>query len=174
MSDTLDNHGQDDIAIAAGLLRSARNFFDVAQGAFDTLGYRTAAENLRRYRSGRGGTQNYTDEEIAAHPALLGAEDANRTDFEQATFTGRSENKQNNAKLLGLADGEEYAFEDYWQSRSALDKPSTYLAFGRNSVESTGGFLARRDGDSVMLRGTVRYGFIARERFDFNPGQPGH
>lgn len=75
MSDTLDNHGRDDIAIAAGLLRSARNFFEFSEGVVDKLKYKTAAENLQRYRAGNGEARNYTDEEIAAHPALLDTED---------------------------------------------------------------------------------------------------
>ena len=45
MSGSLDDHGQDDIPMAAGLLQSARNFFDVAEGAFGTLGYRIAADS---------------------------------------------------------------------------------------------------------------------------------
>ena len=32
---------------------------------------------------------------------------------------------------------------------------------------------ARRDGDLLSIRGAVTHGFSGRERFDFNPGQPG-
>lgn len=94
--------------------------------------------------------------------------------FKRAIFTGRTTNPTLNTNFLGLEDGKEYAFEDFWQSSTGWSRPSTYLAFGRNSVESNGGFLAWREGDLLSMQGTVTHGFIARERFDFNPGQLGH
>lgn len=173
MSGFAGRPGLTDIETADALLDESRGFFSAVERGFDFFGFKTAADNLRRYRSGKGGTHTYTDEEIAEHPALLEAEDRNRTNFERATFTGRTGNTRLNARLLSLGDGETYGFEDDWQAGTGLSRPSTYFAFGRNAVASKGESQAHRDGDLVSLRGTVTHGFIGRERFDFNPGQPG-
>ncbi|MBV1799656.1 hypothetical protein [Siccirubricoccus sp. G192] len=90
MSDTLDAAGPADADMAAGLLDAARNFFSLTERGFDFFGYDTAAENLRRYRSGQGGLEEYSNREIERHPALLEAEDTSRTRFESFTFTGRT------------------------------------------------------------------------------------
>ena len=173
MSGLIGRPGTTDIETAEALLDDSRSSFSAVEQGFDFFGRKTAADNLRRYRSGKGGIHTYTDEQIAEHPALLEAEDKNRTNFERATFTGRTGDTSLNAKLLRLGDGEAYDFEDDWQARTGLSRPSTYFAFGRNAVASKGSFQAQREGDLLSLGGTVTHGFIGRERFDFNPGQPG-
>jgi hypothetical protein len=159
--------------MAAGLLDAGRNFFSFVERGFDFFGFDTAAENLRRYRSGQGGLVEYSGKEIERHPALLDAEDESRTEFERRSFTGRTRNRTLNQKLLNLPDGEVYNFFDFWDSRVPLSRPSTYLAFGRTSIQSNGAFSAQRNGDILTIRGTVAHGFHPNERFDFNPGQPG-
>ena len=145
--------GLTDIETAEMLLDEARGFFSAAEQAFDFFGLRTAADNLRRYRSGHGRKHTYTDEEIAEHPALLEAEDRNRTNFERSAFTGRTGKPSLNAKLLGLEDGEEYGFEDHWQADTTLSRPSTYFAFGRNKVESLGHFAPGATATSFLSAG---------------------
>lgn len=70
----------------------SRLFFDAAHGLFGLAGLDTAAANLRRYRSGLGGTRTYGTDEIAAHPLLMEAEDANRSRITSRTLTGRTNN----------------------------------------------------------------------------------
>ena len=72
----------------------AHRFFDTAESLFDLFGFDTAADNLRRYRSGEGGTRSYSSEEMGAHPAYGDAIDRTRTYFEGNTFTGRMKNKE--------------------------------------------------------------------------------
>jgi hypothetical protein len=159
--------------VAEELLHEARGTFSLAERVFDHRGYDTAAENVRRYRSGRGGLEEYSDEEIARHPALLEAEDENRTRFEARTFTGRTGNRDLNAELLNLQDGASYNFFDKWDNGIPISGPSTYFAFGRTGVTSNGAFSAHRNGDVLTVRGYVGHGFGAREVFDFHFGQPG-
>jgi hypothetical protein len=155
-------------------LAGARSFFDSARPAFEALGLTTAAENLRRYRGGQGGTRSYSDEEIGAHPAFLAAEERNRTRFESRTFTGRTGNPVVNDSLHGLRDGQSYVFPDDWDVDIGLSRPSTYLAFGRAGVQSRGDFLATRNGDRLSISGTVHHLFDPKDsRFDFNAGQIG-
>ena len=47
----------DDTKLAVG-----RGFMDAAESTFDFLGFDDAARNIRRYRSGQGGTLNYSDQ----------------------------------------------------------------------------------------------------------------
>ncbi|GAA0566622.1 hypothetical protein GCM10009416_00740 [Craurococcus roseus] len=173
MSEAFDTFRLSDADTAPRLLQTSRRFFDATESAFGFLGYETAAENVRRYRSGRGGLEEYSDAEIARHPALLRAEDENRTHFEARTFTGRTRNDELNAELLGLRDGGSYSFFDKWDFSVPISGPSTYLAFGRTSVTSNGAFSAHRNGDVVTIRGYVGHGFGPREKFDFNADQPG-
>lgn len=173
MSDAADTFRLAEADTASRLLQSSRRFFNAAETAFDFFGHDTAAENIRRYRSGRGGLEEYSDAEIARHPALLDAEDENRTYFETRTFIGRTKNDDLNAKLLGLRDGGSDNFFDKWDSGVPISGPSTCLAFGRTSVTSNGAFSAHRNGDVVTIRGYVGHGFGPREKFDFNADQPG-
>lgn len=80
----------------------SRGFFDVTQSVFDLLGFRTAADNLRRYRSGVGGDYTYSAEEMARHPAYDESIDRNRSRFESTTFTGRTKNDEIIAAFLSL------------------------------------------------------------------------
>lgn len=173
MSGLIGRPGITDWEVAEELLHEARGRFSVAEHVFDSRGYDTAAENLRRYRSGRGGLEEYSDDEIARHPALLDAEDRNRTRFESSTFTGRTDNDELNRKLLGLADGADFSFFDKWDRSVPWSRPSTYLAFGGTSVTSNGAFSAHRSGDALTIRGTVGHGFGSKEVFDFHAFQPG-
>lgn len=157
----------------------SRGFFDVTESIFDLLGFETAADNLRRYRSGVGGDYTYSAEEMAGHPAFYEAVDDNRTNFESMTFTGRMKSKPEvNERLLNLNDGESFDNGDHWDRAVQYSRPSTYLAFGRFPVHSGGDFNARRNGDRLMITGTVESRMGGRDndydRFDFNEGQPGH
>ena len=87
MSDIADTFKLSEADAASRLLQTSRRFFNAAWSAFDFLGHDTEAENVRRYRSGRGDLEKSSDAEIARHPALLRAEDENRTHFEAQTFT---------------------------------------------------------------------------------------
>jgi hypothetical protein len=173
VSGTLDNSGPAIPETASRLLPWSRRFFDVTEGAFDAARYDTAAKNLRRYRSGRGGVEEYSDEEIARHPALLDAEDENRTRFESFTFTGLTGKPALNARLRDLPDGQSHDFYDEWDIGVPASRPSTYLAFGKTSVTSDGEFTAHRRGDALTIRGTVAHGFGQKEVFDFEADQPG-
>lgn len=173
MSDTLDNTGSTGLETPSRLLQWSRGFFDATEGAFDAARYDTAAKNLRRYRSGQGGVEEYPDEEIARHPALLDAEDGNRTRFEALTFTGLTGKPALNARLRNLPDGQSHEFYDEWDTGVPVSRPSTYLAFGKTSVTSDGEFTARRSGDVLTIRGTVAHGFGQKEVFDFEADQAG-
>ncbi|MCK8786020.1 hypothetical protein M0638_16710 [Roseomonas sp. NAR14] len=189
-------------------LSDARTFFDRTQLGFDAAaalspGFRTAAENLRRYRSGVGGRRDYTSEEIAQFDPLMAQEDRNRSRMERGTFVGRTRANSQVTRLSKLNDGETLAFEDGYDAAyptsnneaaqslpgrleriadtagSIITNPATYLAFGQNNVASRGQFSARRDGNRLLIRGTVSHGFGNTERgtdsepFDFHAGQPG-
>lgn len=173
MSGFVGRPGIMDWEVAEELLDNARGYFSLVDRGFDARVYDTAAKNLRRYRNGQGGLEEYSDGEIAGHPALLEAEDANRTRFETRTFTGRTGNSTLNAELLDLPDGESRSFGDDWAIRVPWSQPSTYLAFGGTSVASRGEFTARRNDDVLTIRGVVGHGFGNRERFDFHAFQPG-
>lgn len=60
-----------------------------------------------------------------------------------------------------------------------ISRPSTYFAFGRTGTRSVGQFEATRQGDNVIITGTVTHGMSGpapardTETFDFNPGQIG-
>ncbi|HYG85078.1 MAG TPA: hypothetical protein VD978_02365 [Azospirillum sp.] len=156
----------------------AHRFFDFAQSIFDLLDYDTAADNLRRYRSGVGGIRTYTADEMSEHPAFGDAIDRNRTNFESLTFTGKTGNRELNQQILGLRDGESTTFKDRWDDKFGLSQPSTYLAFGRSGIHSEGNFEASRSGDHLVIRGRVtnRLGNEEKdtEAFDFNPFQIGY
>jgi hypothetical protein len=178
-------------------LRPARWFFDGARELFRGLGFDQAARNLDRYRSGRGGEQALSRQEVEAQPLLLEAERANRLRFEAETFRGRSEKGELRAKLLGLPEGVPTTFEDDWErsynlsrenkpSRNvgnALDlltHPGFYFAFGETGVRSNGRFEATRKGDRIGILGEVLHQLDSRpgdrepaDDFDFAPGQPG-
>ncbi|MBC7430517.1 MAG: hypothetical protein H7345_00475 [Rubritepida sp.] len=97
---------------------SAARFFDGAADVFDAVGWRPAADNLRRYRSGVGGNRDYTDEEIAAHSPFLQAEDVNRSRFEALTFTARTGDAPLNQRLLNFEDGELMEGYDFFRGLS--------------------------------------------------------
>ncbi len=169
--------------------RGSRLFFDAAESAFRTLGLSDAARNLRRYRSAQGGTLNFTDDQIARHEPILEAEDLNRTRFEAGTFIGKTGDSDLNARLRSPRDGEVFTFNDDFnrglyspeqsrlsQATDAFSNPTTYLAFGRGEILSSGDFTARRDGRRLIIRGLVTNGFDPKGKdnvFDFNPGQSG-
>lgn len=162
---------------------SANEFMDIAEGLFDLFEYDTAADNLRRYRSGEGGTESYTAEEMSNHPAYDDAIDHNRTMFESNTFTGMTKKLGIREKLLGLQDGQSASFQDNWDrninslSTYNFSRPSTYFAFGRSGIRSDGDFTATRNGDYLTISGNVLNrlgdGKHDTEEFDFNPGQIG-
>jgi hypothetical protein len=141
-------------------------FFDGFRNLFGGLGLDTAAKNLRRYRSGLGGTQVYSDQEIEEHPLITEAEDTNRTRITSRTLTAQTDDKSFNDRLLSLKDGEEMRIDDHWQAQgklsSLMDKirnPDTFAAFGPFDVRSTNDLLARRRGNRLYVTGTVRHGF---------------
>lgn len=156
----------------------ATRFFDFAESVFNVLGYDTAADNLRRYRSGVGGIRSYSAQEMEAHPAYGDAIDRSRSNFETKTFTGRTGRSAFNDRLLGLQDGETIQMNDYWDGNIGLSQPSTYFAFGRSGLRSEGDFTATRNGDRLNIRGNVlsRMGTDKDkpELFDFNPLQIGY
>lgn len=59
MSGLTGRPGVTDFETADGLLDEASGFFSLFERAFDALGFGTAAENPRQYRSGQGGTRLY-------------------------------------------------------------------------------------------------------------------
>jgi hypothetical protein len=151
----------------AGLAQArSKLFFDSAQTLFGMFGLDTAAKNLRRYRSGIGGTQTYSDEEIAEHDLITEAEDRNRTRFISQTLTARTGKEDLNDHLLTLKDGDEYRIQDHWKSSAKLNgviekllHPDTFEAFGQFDVRSTSDLKARRKGNRLYVTGTVRHGF---------------
>ena len=156
----------------------SRTFLDVSERNFRALGYQLAADNLRRYRSGIGGQQDYTDEQIAAFSPFLDAEDINRTRFLSYTLPGRTaRNLSLNEAIRNIPDGGNYEGEDHFIAPISPLSASTYLAFGRSSVRSDLSFRATRTGDFIDVEGDVVHGFGSNrgrgEPFDFNPGQLG-
>lgn len=151
----------------AGLRRfGSKLFFDGFRTLFGGLGLDTAAKNLRRYRSGVGGTQAYSDQEIEEHPLITEAEDTNRTLFTSRTLVGKRDNKDLNDRLLNLVDGGEEKVVDLWKTSNKfpgigekMRHPNTLTAFGPFDIRSTSDFTARRKGDKLYLTGTVRHGF---------------
>jgi len=95
-------------------IRNATDWLDRVADVFDTLGWDTAAENLRRYRSGTGEPKIYSRDEIERHDPILMAEDRNRTRFEANTLLGKTDNKVTKKKLLNLKDGETDVIQDDW------------------------------------------------------------
>lgn len=163
------------------------DYMDMAQSIFELLGYDMAVDNLKRYRSGVGGTRSYTAEEMEKHPAYGDAIDTNRSRFESLTFTGRTGKPELNEALRNLQDGQTITFKDNWDDALKLTSPSTYCAFGRSNVNSDGTFTATRNGDKLTIRGDVtnRLGTgesknleapppKKTESFDFNPWQIGY
>jgi hypothetical protein len=175
------NWARDELPDPVDEHQDAREYFDRAEWFFNLLGWDDAAQNLRRYRSGQGGVQSYTKEEMKKHPAFEDAIDVNRTQFER-TFVGKTEKEGVRPALLGLQDGQTIEFEDDWDEDFTLNRPSTYFAFGRSNVFSNGKFRATRKGKDLVIRGYVinnlgnknrNTGVFKREAFDFNPGQIG-
>ena len=80
---------------------SARSFFDSAEERFRDSGLDTAAGNLAYFRSGRGGTKFFSDEEIARHEPILDAEYKNRTRFATKTIVGKTKNTKLNRRCPG-------------------------------------------------------------------------
>jgi hypothetical protein len=172
--------------------RNAGGFFDLAESAFRRLGLDGAAANLRRYRSGAGGTRWYADEEIAEHLPVTEAEDTNRSWFEKGTFTGNTRKDDVKEALFGVRDGETRTFEDHWNRGfeylgAVAKRPlasagsgfglDTYQSFGRGEVKSNGLFSVTRRGNNLKITGEVGHGFDSNDNdnlFDFNEGQPGH
>lgn len=165
-----DDYGDED----AG---NPRRFFNLAESLFDSLDYDMVAENLRRYRSGEGGTRTCSKEEMSTHPAFDESIDCNRTHFESKTFTGQTRNSDLNGRLLGLKDDEKLNFKDYWDGNIGVSRPSTYLGFGRTGIYSEGQFRAERNGDCLVIHGTIENRLGTRDKrtetFDFNTGQVG-
>ncbi len=172
-------------------VRNARTFFDLAERAFDLVGLDTAADNLRRYRSGRGGTRRYDDDEIEAHLPVAEAEDFNRTQFESRTLAGLTEKQDAKEAMLGVKDGETRRFTDYWhaglnyggtvRSRPAasvgrLLNADTFASFGQGEVRSEGDFTVSRRGDDLTVEGVIGHGFDPSKTdnlYDFNAGAIG-
>jgi hypothetical protein len=172
-------------------VRNARTFFDLAERTFDLVGLDTAAENLRRYRSGVGGTRRYDDDEIESHLPVTEAEDTNRTQFEADTFTGRTGSEKAAEAMLRVRDGETRRFTDYWKVpldyRNALgQRPAaslrrglnadTYASFGQGEVMSRGTFTVSRRGNDLTVEGEVGHKFDSSETdnlYDFNEGALG-
>ena len=62
--------GEEELQNSASADEDSREFFDIAETVFNLLGYDTAADNLRRYRSGVGGTRTYSADEIGGASGL--------------------------------------------------------------------------------------------------------
>lgn len=77
----------------------ARTFFDGAGMVFNLLGLDDARRNLEHFRSGKGKTLIYTEEEMKDHPAINDAIDTNRTMFE-GIFIGRTKKARLSRKTL--------------------------------------------------------------------------
>ena len=160
-------------------LTPGARYFDNVGSTFRSLDMDTAADNLARYRSGRGGTYVFSNEEIERHSPLLRYEDENRTAFESFTFVGENRRGVATGALQNLADGESVTYGDYFNPPQIPHRLSTYMAFGRTGVLSRFEGTATRRGDEIQIEGEVSHDFSGGngrpgELFDFNPGQPGH
>ena len=157
-------------------LRDAEAFFARARGIFESMGYRTAVDNLDHYLSGVGGVKEYSDEEMSGHPVFAEAIENNRGRFRNSTFTGTTkQNHKLNDTLLNMKDGESKEIEDHWDVDTTLSRPSTYMAFGRGGIKSTGNLRATRKGDRLLISGTVNHNFDPNDAdFDFNHCQIGN
>ena len=161
--------------------RNAARYFDGFIDIFDLFGFNDAAEKLRYYRSGQGGSLILNGNEMVRHPIYGEAVDKNRTRFESSSFTGNSKNGNMWSELMGIPDGGSRRIKDDWDVNVNTSGPATYLNFGRFSVNSDGNFDVARKGDKFTWSGVVDHRLGANdknkhfipERFDFNPGQPG-
>ena len=97
-------------------IRNATGWFDRVADAFRTFGWDTAAENLRRYRSGTGEPKIYSRDEIERHDPILLAEDRNRTRFESGTLLGKTGNDVAKNHVLNIKDGETVIVHDDWDA----------------------------------------------------------
>lgn len=173
-NDEIDNEG---FSASLSLTPGAR-YFDNIGSAFRSLDLGTAADNLARYRSGRGGTHVFTNQEIERHAPLLRYEDENRTAFKSYSFVGETSRGIPTGTLQNLPDGESVAYGDYFNPPQIPHRLSTYMAFGRTGVVSRFEGTATRRGDEIEIEGEVTHDFDGGngrpgELFDFNPGQPG-
>ena len=173
MSSPDESNALDPNEIPAGLADWSRSFFDVTERNFDSLGYRLAAENLRRYRSGNGEERVFSDDEIGQYSSYLAAEDNNRTLFARRSLVGRaSENAPITTALRALADGETIDAGDYFITPARNLEVEAFLAFGRSGVRSDMLLSATRAGNDIVMEGTVSHGFGSGagrgESFDFN------
>ncbi|MBC7431956.1 MAG: hypothetical protein H7345_07795 [Rubritepida sp.] len=107
-NDEIDNEG---FSASLSLTPGAR-YFDNIGSAFRSLDLGTAADNLARYRSGRGGTHVFTNQEIERHAPLLRYEDENRTAFKSYSFVGETSRGIPTGTLQNLPDGESVAYGD--------------------------------------------------------------
>lgn len=144
----------------------SKAFFDGFSSLFGAAGLDTAAKNLRRYRSAKGGIQDYSDEEIEDHSLVTEAEDSNRSRFVASTLTATSGNDYNNRGLRELKDGGRFEFSDHWESAigtrnlfNVARNPDAYGAFGAAQVKSGGGLVANRKGNRIHVSGTITHGF---------------
>lgn len=173
----------------AGVL--GRPVFSIAEGIFKLGGYKTASKNVDHFLSGLGGTVNYSYDEIASHPLLMESMGTLRRNFEAKTFTGNTGTEGVGPGLLGLRDGEKFAFTDYWdrdvnferykERIGKRDSEDTYFAYGQTGMGGDGNFVAERRGNEVIITGDVIYRLGNRnkdnkmedEPYDFDILQPG-
>lgn len=148
--------------------------------AFRRMGLPTAADNLEHYLAGSGEPRRLPREEIIKLKPLRDAEEKNIERFANATFRGRTEHNNEVRKLARLQEGESYKFSDSWDRSVRFDDFLWNVAFGdrdfafalgRATLTSEGDFNATRNGDAIIITGTVRHS--VSDEYDFHPWQPG-
>jgi len=74
--------------------------------------------------------------------------------------------------MLNLRDGEERLIEDKWVSGQIIpdDGVDTYLTYGRTAITSYFRGKAKREGDQILISGTVSHQFD--DIYDFHEHQP--
>lgn len=159
---------------------------------FRSMGFEQAADNAERFRNKRGDLKMSRDEARRFEP-VRDMEEENRRKFEETTLVGESAHSAigNAEKLRSLKDGESVEITDDNNANFAntsldaegalanlpseiaegVKDPGFYLAFGRSTMNSKLNLVARREGDTIYIEGTVTHNWD--DRYNFADGQPG-
>lgn len=141
-------------------------------------GYTSAADNLDHFLNGKGKPITITRDVARQDPFIAESEEENRKLFETRTFLGQTEkNTDVNNSLRDLKDGETIHLKDSWDNKRAViptyldavspnvENRDNALAEGRKNFPANATFTATREGDKIVIKGTVTHG--GKETYDF-------
>lgn len=147
-------------------------------------GYTRAADNLDHFLNGKKARVTISRDDARKDPFVRNAESENRDRFETSTFLGTSGNGDNNRELRSLQEGETIRLNDHWdvqKGKAGLMFDAAFhgkagmddiLADGERNFRSTADFTATRQGNTILIRGSVEHD--GSEKYDFETGGLGH